>query len=113
MASKVVEATNHAINCVLAPQCPASVLGNTRLGQSCCKGNLYSSQVTEYGSKDGQAPGFCSEGLPPGQECTVTSTGPGWRGCSCLNAQGQPRSDRQCTVECTAPDCKMPEGGIP
>jgi len=113
VASRVVEAKDHALNCVLAPQCPGSVLGDTRLAESCCKGTLYSRTVTEQGMTEQAAPGFCSIGLAAGEVCTVATTGPGWRGCSCLNSNGHPRTDRQCTVECSTPGCQTPQGGIP
>jgi hypothetical protein len=114
IASRTVSSEDFAVVCQLAPQCPESVLGGTRLDQSCCNGNLYSRPISEAGkSASATAQGFCSASLKPGQECTVRSIGPGWRGCSCLNARGQPITDRQCTVECKPPACPLPGGGIP
>jgi len=114
IASRVVSSGDFAVVCQLAPRCPESVLGGTRLDQSCCNGNLYSHPISEAGKTTGAtALGFCSIDLQPGEECTVRSIGPGWRGCSCLNGKGQPRPERQCTVECEPPACPLPRGGIP
>jgi len=112
-ASRVVEATDHAVNCELAPHCPASVLGTTRLEESCCEGTLYSRAVTEQGRSELPAPGFCSIGLAAGEVCSVATVGPGWKGCACLDRHGLPRDNRQCTVECVQPGCVTPRGGIP
>jgi hypothetical protein len=98
--------------CELAPKCPESVLGNTRLEQSCCDGNEYSHPLTAWGREhDTRAPGFCSVSATS-FGCPVITSGPGWRGCACLDQDGVPENHRICTVECNPPDCPLPANGI-
>jgi len=117
--------------CELAPRCPESVQGKTRLDQSCCYGTPTSHPLTEWGKNVNlQAPGFCSvlptqpppvqnstsrasEAHPgPSQVCAVRVAAPGWQGCACLGPRGIPIAGRVCTVDCVPPDCPLPPGGI-
>eukprot|EP00442_Polarella_glacialis_P027398 CAMPEP_0115048688 /NCGR_PEP_ID=MMETSP0227-20121206/733_1 /TAXON_ID=89957 /ORGANISM="Polarella glacialis, Strain CCMP 1383" /LENGTH=410 /DNA_ID=CAMNT_0002432191 /DNA_START=78 /DNA_END=1310 /DNA_ORIENTATION=- len=51
---------NAPVDCVLASSCPASVLVNSRMQQSCCTGTMWSNTVLANGQvSDKQAPGFC------------------------------------------------------
>jgi len=111
------------IPCELAPLCPNSVIhpsrteGRDRLDQSCCTGNPDSHYITQIGlDTSRQATSFCkststaSGGEPAG--CPVRTTADGWRGCACLDERGQVNSEQTCTVECTPPECPLPESGV-
>jgi hypothetical protein len=115
------------LECELAPKCPESVLSDSRLAQSCCFGTAYSHDYDENGvvNKEVRAMPFCynasgdvingTHNEPYGlanSDCPVLSSAPGWRGCACLDIHGYRVASKTCTVECTAPDCPLPEGGV-
>mmetsp|Transcript_68714 Transcript_68714/g.119378 ORF Transcript_68714/g.119378 Transcript_68714/m.119378 type:complete len:390 (-) Transcript_68714:78-1247(-) len=109
-------AVSYPITCELAPRCPESVLGVTRLEETCCQGFTYSHPLTEWGrNEEIPAPGFCSKqqtGMKEEFGCQVRTSAPGWRGCACLDDQGLVEHDYVCTVECIPPDCPLPDGGV-
>lgn len=106
-----VEFNRRADGCLLSPKCPESVLPSN-LAESCCFGTYLSHPLTEWSyNPEEHAPGFCG-GPPPHEQgkCGVLVKAPGWSGCHCLNPF---RSDqRACTIECTPPDCPLPEEGL-
>lgn len=111
------------VTCDLAPKCPESVLGDTRLEQTCCFGTELSHPLQQGGAPNTklQAPGFCQPPIPTTDpnasevktDCLVRSSAPGWKGCACLSEYGYPRPDRVCTVSCEPPHCPLPRSGIP
>eukprot|EP00928_Gymnodinium_smaydae_P083343 TRINITY_DN6657_c1_g1_i1.p1 TRINITY_DN6657_c1_g1~~TRINITY_DN6657_c1_g1_i1.p1 ORF type:complete len:398 (+),score=74.26 TRINITY_DN6657_c1_g1_i1:75-1268(+) len=111
------------LQCELAPRCPESVLGTSRLEQSCCAGNEYSHTLGEWGGKTGEAaPGFCRNaprhdsrtGNPNASDlsCPVQTAALGWTGCACLDDRGLPYDDFVCSVDCVPPLCPLPPDGI-
>lgn len=121
---------DHHRDCELAPACPANVLGDTKLGISCCDGTQYSYELASWGKNlKKRAPGFCSvenkiksilnakpqeiqELRQNNKGCLVRTEGPGWQGCACMDDKGLPDRRLICTISCQKPDCALPDNGI-
>merc|ERR1712224_1129296 len=91
--------------CALAARCPESVLDLSRLSQSCCQGTEYSQEFGDWGGvQEGErAKPFCFNATGEAMDgiqadCPVITSGPGWRGCACLDQFGYVVADQVCTV---------------